>query len=75
MAKDQDIPLEDLSDMIGDPDLAYAAAPAGVLRLADFLHRTGRLKRRPAVMAGAVRARGARPGGKLTGSGPRVFPE
>jgi NitT/TauT family transport system substrate-binding protein len=47
MATDQDIPLEDLSDMIGDPDLAYAAAPAGVLRLADFLHRTGRLKRRP----------------------------
>jgi NitT/TauT family transport system substrate-binding protein len=48
MAKEQDIPLEDLSDMIGDPDLAYVAAPAGVLRLADFLHRTGRLKRRPA---------------------------
>jgi len=48
IAKEQDIPLEDLSDMIGDPDLAYVAAPAGVLRLADFLHRTGRLKRRPA---------------------------
>ena len=48
MAKDQAIPLEDLSDMIGDPDLAYTAAPAGVMRLADFLHRTGRLKRRSA---------------------------
>jgi NitT/TauT family transport system substrate-binding protein len=47
MAKDQNIPLEDLSDMIGDPDLAYTAAPAGVMRVADFLHRTGRLKRRP----------------------------
>jgi NitT/TauT family transport system substrate-binding protein len=47
MATDQNIPLEDLSDMIGDPDLAYTAAPAGVTRLADFLYRTGRLKRRP----------------------------
>lgn len=48
MVKDQNIPLEDLSDMIGDPDLAYTAASAGVLRLADFLHHIGRLKRRPA---------------------------
>jgi NitT/TauT family transport system substrate-binding protein len=48
MVKDQTVPLEDLSDMIGDPDLAYTAAPSGVMRLADFLHRTGRLKRRPA---------------------------
>lgn len=44
--KDQDIPLEDLSDMIGDPDLAYRAAPAGVQRLADFMQRIGRLKHR-----------------------------
>src|SRR5205814_1603539 len=48
IAKDLDVSLEDLSDMIGDPDLAYTAAPAGTMRLADFLHRTGRLKRRPA---------------------------
>ncbi len=48
MAKDNDIPPEDLSDMIGDPDLVYAAAPAGVMRIADFMHRTGRLRRLPA---------------------------
>jgi NitT/TauT family transport system substrate-binding protein len=47
IAKDQDIALEDLTDMIGDPDLAYVAAPAGVMRLAEFMHRIGRLKRRP----------------------------
>jgi NitT/TauT family transport system substrate-binding protein len=47
LAKDQDIALEDLTDMIGDPDLAYVAAPAGVMRLAEFMHRIGRLKRRP----------------------------
>jgi len=46
MVKGQDIPLEDLTDMIGDPDLAYRAAPAGVMRLVDFMHRIGRLKRR-----------------------------
>ncbi len=47
MVKDEDIPVEDLTDMIGDPDLAYTAAPAGVMRLVDFMHRVGRLKRRP----------------------------
>jgi NitT/TauT family transport system substrate-binding protein len=48
MAKDDDIPPEVLADMIGDPDLVYAAAPAGVMRIAEFMHRTGRLTRRPA---------------------------
>jgi NitT/TauT family transport system substrate-binding protein len=47
MDKDLDIPPEDLSDMIGDPDLGYTAAPVGVMRIADFMHRVGRLKRRP----------------------------
>ncbi len=48
MVKDQDTPIEDLTDMIGDPDLAYKAAPVGVMRLIDFMQRVGRLKRRPA---------------------------
>jgi NitT/TauT family transport system substrate-binding protein len=48
MDKSQDLPLEELSDMIGDPDLVYSAAPAGTMRIADFMHRIGRLKRRPA---------------------------
>jgi len=47
MVKNQDIPIEELTDMIGDPDLGYAAAPAGVMRLADFMQRIGDLKRRP----------------------------
>ena len=45
--KDHDIALEDLSDMIGDPDLAYMTAPTGVMRLAEFMQRIGRLKRLP----------------------------
>jgi NitT/TauT family transport system substrate-binding protein len=49
MVKEQSIPLEDLTDMIGDPDLAYRTAPAGVMRLALFMHQTGRLKHRPAA--------------------------
>ncbi len=48
MAPGDDVPPEDLADMIGDPDLVYSAAPAGVMRIADFMHRTGRLRRRPA---------------------------
>jgi sulfonate transport system substrate-binding protein len=48
MVKDQDTPIEELTDMIGDPDLAYRAAPAGVMRLIDFMLRVGRSKRRRA---------------------------
>jgi NitT/TauT family transport system substrate-binding protein len=40
--------LEDLTDMIGDPDLVYTAAPAGEMRVAEFMHRIGRLKHQPA---------------------------
>jgi len=47
LAKDQDLALEDLTDMIGDPDLAYRTAPSGLMRLVEFMHRVGRLKRRP----------------------------
>jgi len=43
--KQQGISAEELSDMIGDPDVAYRAAPAGVLRLDQFMQRIGRLKR------------------------------
>jgi NitT/TauT family transport system substrate-binding protein len=47
VAKDQDVAIEDLTDMIGDPDLAYRTAPAGLMRLAEFMHRVGRLKHKP----------------------------
>jgi NitT/TauT family transport system substrate-binding protein len=45
--KDQDIPVEVLTDMLGDPDLTYKAAPAGLLHLTAFLHQIGRLKHNP----------------------------
>jgi NitT/TauT family transport system substrate-binding protein len=48
IAPDGDIPPEGLADMIGDPDLVYAAAPAGLIRIAEFMHTIGRLPHRPA---------------------------
>jgi NitT/TauT family transport system substrate-binding protein len=45
--KGGDISVEDIADMIGDPDLSFTTVPAGVMRVADFMNRTGRTKRRP----------------------------
>ena len=45
--KNDDIPVEDLTDMLGDPDTAFVAAPAGTQRIAAFLHRIGRLRHNP----------------------------
>jgi len=45
--KSQDIPVEVLSDMLGDPDLAYKPAPEGLQRLTGFLHQIGRLQHSP----------------------------
>ena len=45
--KGQDIPVEVLSDMLGDPDLAYTPAPQGMLRLTAFLHQIGRISHSP----------------------------
>ena len=72
MAPDGDIPPEELADMIGDPDLVYAAAPAGVMRIAEFMHRIGRLASPTGGLAGAVPAGIPRSGRQLTG---RVFPK
>ena len=47
MSKQSGTSVEDLADMIGDPDFGYATAPVGVKRLVDFLQQTGRLKHRP----------------------------
>ena len=45
--KSQDIPVEVLSDMLGDPDLSYKPSPEGVIRLTGFLHQIGRLSHSP----------------------------
>lgn len=48
MVKDAGVAVEELADMVGDPDLGYATAPVGVKRVLDFLQTTGRLKHKPA---------------------------
>jgi NitT/TauT family transport system substrate-binding protein len=45
--KSDDLAVEDLTDMLADPDIGFAAAPAGVMNLARFLRQTGRLKHEP----------------------------
>jgi NitT/TauT family transport system substrate-binding protein len=47
MEKSNDIPIEDLTDMLGDPDTAFAPAPAGMERLVSFLHQIGRVRHSP----------------------------
>lgn len=44
MEKGNDIPVEELTDMLGDPDATFAAAPKGMLRLVRFLHQVGRVR-------------------------------
>jgi NitT/TauT family transport system substrate-binding protein len=45
--KDQPRSVEDLTDMLGDPDISFAPAPAGMVHLTDFLRQIGRLKHKP----------------------------
>ena len=52
--------------MIGDPDLVYAAAPAGVMRIAGFHAPDRAAAAQPGRLAGVVPAGSARSGGKLS---------
>jgi NitT/TauT family transport system substrate-binding protein len=47
MEKSNDIPIEELTDMLGDPDMAFSPTPAGIQRLVTFLHRSGRVRHNP----------------------------
>jgi NitT/TauT family transport system substrate-binding protein len=46
-AKNDDIPVEVLTDMLGDPDADFAPAPLGTQHLAGFMHQIGRLRHSP----------------------------
>ena len=47
MVGSKEISVEDFSDLIGDPDVAYIPAPAGVGHLVDLMARIKRIKHRP----------------------------
>jgi sulfonate transport system substrate-binding protein len=46
-AKDQGLQVEELTDMLGDPDTSFAVAPAGMQRIAAFMRQIGRIKHNP----------------------------
>ncbi len=46
-AKPQEFTVEELTDMLGDPDTAFNPAPAGMRRLAGFLRQIGRINHAP----------------------------
>ncbi|HTZ34755.1 MAG TPA: hypothetical protein VMB84_01955 [Stellaceae bacterium] len=43
----QGFEIEDLTDMLGDPDVGFSPAPVGMLRLVGFMHQIGRVKHSP----------------------------
>jgi len=45
--KGQDIPVEALTDLLGDPDASFAPTPSGVMRIVGFMHQIGRVKHSP----------------------------
>lgn len=47
MVGDKEISVEDFTDIIGDPDVSFTVAPAGIGRLADFMARIKRIKHHP----------------------------
>jgi NitT/TauT family transport system substrate-binding protein len=43
----QGFEIEDLTDMLSDPDTGFAPEPSGILRLTGFMHQIGRVKHSP----------------------------
>ncbi|HVC53877.1 MAG TPA: hypothetical protein VND87_17795 [Stellaceae bacterium] len=47
MVGEDNISVEDFTDLIGDPDVAFTPAPAGIGHLADFMAQIHRIAHRP----------------------------
>lgn len=47
IVKGQGVAVEDLTDMIGDPDIHFTTTPAGVRHLVEFMRKIGRIKHQP----------------------------
>ena len=41
-------PLDALEKMVADPDVEYTTTPVNVMKIVDFMHRVGRIKKKPA---------------------------
>ena len=44
---DKQSPLDEVVSMVTDPDVDYTTVPANTMVLVDFMHRVGRIKKRP----------------------------
>jgi NitT/TauT family transport system substrate-binding protein len=40
--------LDDLEKMVADPDVEYTTTPVSVMKIVDFMHEVGRIKKKPA---------------------------
>jgi NitT/TauT family transport system substrate-binding protein len=47
VAKDKN-PLDALEKMVADPDVDYTTTPVSVMKIVDFMHEVGRIKKKPA---------------------------
>jgi NitT/TauT family transport system substrate-binding protein len=47
LANEKRSSVDEMTAMIADPDLEYTTTPARLMVLVDFMHKVGRLKRRP----------------------------
>jgi NitT/TauT family transport system substrate-binding protein len=47
VAKDKTA-LDDLEKMVADPDVEYTTTPVNVMKIVDFMHEVGRIKKKPA---------------------------
>ena len=47
LANERRSSVDDLAKMITDPDIEYTTTPANVLKLTEFMHKVGRIKRMP----------------------------
>jgi NitT/TauT family transport system substrate-binding protein len=40
--------LDDLAKMVADPDVDYTTTPVSIMKIVDFMHEVGRIKKKPA---------------------------
>jgi NitT/TauT family transport system substrate-binding protein len=41
-------PLDELATMVADPDVDYTTTPVSLMKIVDFMHEVGRIKKKPA---------------------------
>ena len=39
--------LDELEKMVADPDVDYTTTPVSVMKIVDFMHEVGRIKKKP----------------------------